>query len=153
MNIVVSDPKSRKAYSKKIENSAVFNNRKIGDTIELGIIGLEGYAAKITGGSDNDGFPMKADLIGQARKTLRLTINAKKGEIRKVAKRGNTVSDEISQLNIKVTKYGPTPLEEIFGTGKKAEEKVSAKDQAIKESLENVGKVGGDPTMMKKGKH
>jgi hypothetical protein len=33
------------------------------------------------------------------------------------------VSDEISQLNLKVTKEGGKKLEEIFGTEKKAEEK------------------------------
>ena len=70
MNIVVSDPKTRKAYSKKIDSAAVFNGKKVGDEVALGIIGLEGYTAKITGGSDTEGFPMKSDLASSARKTV-----------------------------------------------------------------------------------
>ncbi|VVC00552.1 30S ribosomal protein S6e [uncultured archaeon] len=153
MNIVVSDPKSRKAYSKKIDSAAAFSGRKIGEEVELGIIGLDGYKARITGGSDNEGFPMKHDLSGTSRKTVWTTFDSKRGERGKVARHGNTVSEEISQLNLVVTKDGSKSLEELLGTGKKTEEKVSIKEQAIKESLENVGNVGGDSSMLKKGKH
>lgn len=154
MNIVVSDPKSRKAYTKKIDSPALFSGRKIGEEVELGAIGLDGYEAKITGGSDKQGFPMRPDLTGAARKTIWVTTNLKKGEKRKIAKRGNTVSEEIEQLNIVVTKEGQKKLEEIFGTEKKVEEKISIKEQAVKESLENVGKISSEEALlMKKGKH
>ena len=151
MNIVVSDPKTRKAYSKKIDNAAVFNTKKIGDEVELGIIGMDGYSAKITGGSDKQGFPMKPDLTGPARKTVWVTLDKKKGRQTIISRRGNTVSDEIAQLNLKVTKEGGKKLEEIFGTEKKTEEKLSVKEEMVKKSLENVGNVGGDSAMMKKG--
>ena len=59
MNIVISDPKTKKAYSKKIEDPKPFLNKKIGETINLTIIGLDGFEGKITGGSDKEGFPMK----------------------------------------------------------------------------------------------
>ncbi len=151
MNIVVSDPKTRKAYSKKIDNAAVFNGRKVGDEVELGIIGLDGYTAKITGGSDTEGFPMKPDLSGGARKTVWVTTDRKKGRQEKISRRGNMVSDEIAQLNLKVIKDGNKKLGEIFGTEKKAEEKISIKEEMVKKSLENVGNVGGDSALMKKG--
>ena len=89
MNIVVSDPKTKKAYIKKIENAGMFIGKKIGEEVELGTLGLEGYKAKITGGSDKQGFPMKPDLEGSNRKTVYLIENAKKGIRKKVSKRGN----------------------------------------------------------------
>lgn len=140
MNIVLSDPKTRKAYSKKIENPAIFAGKKIGEGVELGAIGLEGYAAQITGGSDKEGFPMKKDFMGSARKVVWVMKNEKKGKKIKAAQRGNTVSEEIAQLNLKVTKEGTKPLRELLG-GQVKEENISIKEQMVKESLDNIGKI------------
>ena len=144
MNIVVSDPKTRKAYSKKVDNAAMFNGKKVGEQIELGIVGLDGYVAKITGGSDKQGFPMKSDLAGPGRREVYITTNVKHGERIKVARRGNTITDEIAQLNVKVVKEGQKSLEELLGKQEKKEEEVSIKDKMVKESLENVGKVSAE---------
>src|SRR3989338_8098348 len=142
MNVVVSDPKTRMAYSRKIDNPAIFIGKKIGEQVELGAIGLEGYSAEITGGSDKQGFPMKKDLAGQNRKIVWVTVNAKQGQQEKAARRGNTVSDEVAQLNLKLVNYGQKPVAELLGSEKKEkEEKISIKEQAVKESLENVGKI------------
>ncbi|MBI2597761.1 MAG: 30S ribosomal protein S6, partial [Candidatus Diapherotrites archaeon] len=59
MKIVISDQKAKKAYSKTVEDPSVFFEKKIGEIVNLNRIGLENYEAKITGGSDKDGFPMK----------------------------------------------------------------------------------------------
>src|SRR3989339_503479 len=137
MNIVVSDPKTRKAYSKKVDNAAMFNSKKVGEEVELGLVGLEGYAAKITGGSDKQGFAIKSDLAGTNRREIYIIKDAKSGKRMKVRRRGNVISDEISQLNLKVTKYGPKGLGELLGNQEKKEEG-SLKDRMVKESLENV---------------
>src|SRR3989344_395507 len=99
MNIVVSDPKTRKAYSKKIDNPAIFLNKKIGDTVELGLAGLDGYEAQITGGSDTEGFPMKHDMTGSNRRDIYVVVDAKKGVRKKITRRGNLVTQETSQIN------------------------------------------------------
>ncbi|MEK6958356.1 MAG: S6e family ribosomal protein [archaeon] len=152
MNIVVSDPKTRKAYSKKIDNPMVFAGKKIGEKVELGIVGLEGYAAEITGGSDKQGFPMRKDLEGTMRKRIYIVKDRKKGVRHKIAKRGNVVSGETAQLNLKVIKEGKKPLQEILG-GEKKEEKMSAKEELVKTSLENVGKETSiSPKDIKKGR-
>ena len=75
MNIVVSDPKTRKAYSKKIDNPVIFIGKKIGEEVELGLAGLEGYTALITGGSDKQGFPMRRDLTGGNRKEIYVVVD------------------------------------------------------------------------------
>jgi len=142
MNIILSDPKEGRAYSKKTEE-AVFVGRKVGDTIQLDSIGLAGYKAVITGGSDKDGFPMKPSLDGQARKKLLMkkgigVRHKRKGERRRKRVRGKVVAQDIHQLNLKVTEYGTQKLAEVLkkasGEEKKAEKK-SAKDRALEQEL------------------
>jgi len=131
MNIVVSDPKTGKAYTKKLESAEALLNKKIGDEVELDPLGIEGYSAKITGGSDKQGFPMKADLKGTMRKKVMLT-DKKTGTRNKVSRRGNTITEETSQVNLAVTKYGKRDLPTVMGPQIK-EEKVSEKEIVRKE--------------------
>lgn len=144
MQIVISDPKTRKAYAKKVEGNMYLNN-KIGDEIDLSEAGLAGYKAKITGGSDKEGFPMKSSVPGAVRKKVFLSEGTglrtthKEGERRRISVRGNTVSDMIAQLNVKITAYGSANLDDMFPKGDKKEEKVSIKEQMVKKSLDEVG--------------
>ena len=154
MKISVSDPKTKKAYPKTIENNAFFKGKKIGNEVELGLIGLDGYKAIITGGSDKQGFPMKHDFEGTNRKKLYLIKNVKKGLREKVSKRGNEISDETAQVNLKITKEGKVKLEELLG-GEKAEHKDGKKsftEKAVEQSLENVGKIDASAAKDIKGK-
>ena len=86
----------------------------------MSIIGLEGYKLKITGGSDKNGFPMKRTIPG-ARRVRSLVSGgvgykpARKGERRRKTFRGNTVSDDIVQINTVVIEKGEKPLEELIG--------------------------------------
>ncbi len=146
MKLVINDKETGKAYNKKTEE-AVFLNKKVGEEVGLGVAGLPGYKAKITGGSDSQGFPMKPSLDGHARKKLLVKkgvgINPdRKGLILRKTMRGNTVGPDIVQLNLVITKKGDKALNEIVNSSeKKGEKKESAKERMIKESLENVGNV------------
>ena len=131
MNIVVSEPKSRKAYAKGVETMP-FHGKKIGDEVDLSEIGLEGYKGIITGGSDKTGTPMKKTFPGTGRKKLLVHPGVgfrkgEKGERRKRPLRGNTVAGDIHQLNVKVTQSGSASLEELLG---KKESKVEEKKEA-----------------------
>jgi len=155
MNIVVSDPKTKKAYLKKIDSTTIFAGKKIGEEVEMGVLGLDGYVCEITGGSDKQGFPMRKDLEGTNRKKIYIIADKKQGKRVKVSKRGNTVSDEIVQINLKVVKEGKTKLAQLLGGEEAApkEEELSAKEKAVKASLESVGTAPPiDPKDMKKGK-
>jgi len=127
--IVVSDPKSRKAYQKEVDqNSSGLLGKKIGDTVKGEPMGLTGYELQVTGGSDRDGFPMRADVEGTARKKLLLSggtgfHSRRKGLRKRKSVRGNTVSAEISQINLKVTKAGGKPLEQLVAKEGAKEEK------------------------------
>lgn len=147
MNIVVSDPKNGKAYSKKTEKP-VYLNYKIGDEVSLDELGLAGYKAVILGGSDLQGFPMNPSMIGTNRKKVLLSKSAgfrplKRGQRKKISVRGSTVSPETSQLNIKVTAYGSASLQDLLGNvkEKKEESDKTIKEKMVQESLENVGKI------------
>ena len=131
MNIVVSDPKTRKAYSINTEKP-VFLGKRIGDEVVLSIIGLAGYKGVITGGSDKDGFPMKPTLPGTIRKKILMSSGVgyrpkEKGIKKRKRVRGNTIAEDIHQVNIKVTHYGEKPLEELLkkekAEGKEGEKK------------------------------
>ena len=62
---------------------------------------------KITGGSDKSGVPMRSDFHSPARKYILLTKgvglqDTEKGLRKRKLVRGNTISDEIFQVNCKL---------------------------------------------------
>lgn len=144
MKVVVSDQKTAKAYMASTEQ-ALFVGKKMGEIIKLDEIGLPGYEAKITGGSDKDGFPMNQSIVGPTRRRI-LTSSAagfkasKKGERKRISVRGNTVSNEISQLNVVITKVGSVDISIVLAKkGAEGDDALSAKERLIKKSLEVAG--------------
>ena len=104
-----------KAKQIAVEDISPIIGKKIGDTFDGSFLGLEGYILEIRGGTDRDGFPMTKWIDGPGRKRLILTkgpgIKIKKKGLRKRKMvRGNTISEEIAQINVKVLKEGSKPL-------------------------------------------
>lgn len=132
MNIVISDPKTRRAYAKAVETMP-FQGKKLGDEVDLSELGLDGYKGVLTGGSDKTGTPMMARFPGTARKKLLVYPGigfkkGEKGERKKRPLRGNVIANDIHQLNVKLTQYGNMDLEATLGKPKeeKKEEKAKA---------------------------
>jgi len=73
--VVVSDPGSGKAYQVELKDPAAGRllGKRIGDRFEGDILGMPGYSVQITGGSDREGFPMRADLPGTRRRKILLS--------------------------------------------------------------------------------
>jgi|YelNatPaOPRAMG01_1025707.scaffolds.fasta_scaffold00754_24 small subunit ribosomal protein S6e len=116
--IIISDPETRTSKVVEIEESraASLIGRKIGDTIEGSIVDLPGHKLQIMGGSDKDGFPMRRNVHGGVRRQVILSggvgFNPKKeGERRRKTVRGNVITDEIMQLNMKITEKPAQPKE------------------------------------------
>ena len=113
--------------------------KKIRDKFRGEIIGLNGYELEITGGSDSAGFPMRIDIEGPGRKKIVVTrstgFNSKrKGQRKRRSIRGNTVSDQIAQINCKVIKVGKDKIAKLLGIEPKAEEsEAKPKEEAPKE--------------------
>lgn len=116
---VIADPKNGKTFNAVV--SGQHANRllgmKIGDEFDGLFVSLPGYKLMITGGSDKDGFPMRKDLPGQQRKKVVLAGGVGfnpdyEGQRRRKQLRGNTISADIVQVNMKVTSHGPRPIDE-----------------------------------------
>ena len=135
--IVVS---TREGKSYQIEKDVpTFIGMKIGQTFDGSLIGLNGYTLKITGGSDKEGFPMRRDLQGTHRKKI-LTIGGvgykqkNKGVKRRKSVRGNRISEEVVQVNVKIEEQdkGAKKIEELLGVEKKPEDKEAPKSEGEK---------------------
>ncbi len=137
--LTISD-KQGKSLTKELKDKEAIPllGLRIGNDTDATIIGLAGRM-KITGGSDKSGIPMRTDLHGASRKYVLLSKgvglqDAEKGErIRKLI-RGNTISEEIYQINCKFD--GVIPVEEK--TESPAEEKASTpKEDKKKEKTDS----------------
>jgi small subunit ribosomal protein S6e len=121
MKIVISDTKTGKSYQADVEKGKELGliGKKMGETIDGGMFGAAGYSFVITGGSDTSGFPMRKD-IAENRKVTALIAEGpgfrpkRQGERKKKMLRGNTVSQDTAQVNMKVAQAGPTALEQLF---------------------------------------
>ena len=109
-----------KAWKLEIE-SEVLNGRSIGDKASGKEIKpeLEGYEFEITGGSDDAGFPLSAEVAGiglvSELKTKGFAMkDSTAGIRRRKTVRGKIISDNTAQINLNVIKAGAKKLEEIF---------------------------------------
>jgi small subunit ribosomal protein S6e len=131
--VVVNDTKNGKSHQVQVSghhaNSLI--GKKIGDEVDGIFVSLPGYKLQITGGTDKDGFTMRADLPGMGRRKLLLSesrgfIARENGMRKKKSVRGNTINQDIVQINMKVVKFSSRPIEKLI----KIEEKSGA-DKAI----------------------
>jgi len=114
-------------YQMEVDEAKALNGLVIGDEFDGGIVGLDGYTLKITGGSDKNGFTMKKDVPGTRRIKSLLTGGIgyhpkADGVKRRKTVRGNTIADDIVQINSVVVKEGAKPIAEILGAGEEEEE-------------------------------
>ncbi|MDI6819933.1 MAG: 30S ribosomal protein S6e [Candidatus Hodarchaeaceae archaeon] len=124
--VVVADPTTGKSYQLEAREPAARRlvGLRIGDKFDGEIVGLPGYELQITGGTDVDGFPMRADIAGPGRASVLLAGGSgfkprRRGERRRKRVRGRVISDTIVQINAKIVKRGEKPIEELVPTREK----------------------------------
>lgn len=112
--LTISDIKG-KSITKELKDTDVnpLLGLQIGNETDATIVGLKGKL-KITGGSDKSGVPMRSDIHGAARKRVLLSKGVGLQDVefgQRVRKlmRGNTISEEIYQVNCKYD--GEIPIE------------------------------------------
>ncbi len=112
--LTVSDVKG-KSVTKELKDSDAnpLLGLQLGNETDAAIVGLNGKL-KLTGGSDKSGVPMRNDIHGAARKYVLLSKgvglqDAETGQRVRKLMRGNTVSEEIYQINCKYD--GELPVE------------------------------------------
>ena len=137
IKVNIGDSKTKKTYNKTLTAEQVeqLSGKKIGDTISGDLFELTGYELEIMGGSDKTGTPMRKDVDGFAPKKILivggvgLKSNTRKGRKVRVRVSGNTISERVSQLNVKVTKWGKDPIEPLPEPEPKAEEEAPAAEE------------------------
>lgn len=104
--LTISDIKG-KSISKELKDSDAnpLLGLELGNETDASIVGLTGKL-KLTGGSDKSGVPMRSDVHGAARKRVLLSRgvglqDAEYGQRKRKLLRGNSVSEEIYQVNCK----------------------------------------------------
>ncbi|ADN51324.1 30S ribosomal protein S6e [Vulcanisaeta distributa] len=145
--LVLSDPMSGRAKQFEVKDPIAqrFVGLRIGDEIDGGVIKEvfelpPGFKIRITGGSGVDGAPMLPNIEGAVKKYLLMSEGVgyhpeKRGMRKRKLVRGNTISDQIVQVNAvlvypKDWKEGPIiPLgdKEVQKLGGGAEQKAEEK--------------------------
>ncbi len=104
--LTISDKKG-KSITKELKDAEAnpLLGLQLGKETDAAIVGLSGKL-KITGGSDKSGVPWRSDIHGASRNYVLLTKgvglqDAEKGQRVRKLTRGNSISEEIYQVNCK----------------------------------------------------
>ena len=104
--VAVADPADGQTYQHEVDGQDAnrFLGREIGEEVDGGAVGLDGYSIELTGGSDETGRPMREDVPGaQIRESLLeggVGFNpSRDGERKRITVRGRQVSEETAQVN------------------------------------------------------
>ncbi|MEM0257505.1 MAG: 30S ribosomal protein S6e [Thermofilum sp.] len=112
--VVVSDPSTGKAEQIEVKGEQAIRliGLKIGDIIDGSLVGKPGFKLKITGGSGRAGEPMRPDIPGPRKGYFLLSgppgyHPTDKGVRKRKFVRGNTITDEIVQINTVIVERSP----------------------------------------------
>lgn len=122
--VVVADPDDGATYQLDAtdQDANRFIGRELGEEVDGGALGLDGYTLELTGGSDKAGRPMRGDVRGANLKEI-LTVGgtgynpSREGERKRVTVRGREISDETRQINAKIVARGGESIEDLLGEG------------------------------------
>ena len=116
--VIVSDPETGTSKVVELEEARAvpFIGRRIGETMDGAVVDLPAHKLQIRGGSDKDGVPMRPNVHGGVRRRVVLSggvgFNATKGgERKRKAVRGNVITDDIVQINMKIVEKPNKPKE------------------------------------------
>ena len=107
--VIVSDPEAGTSKVVELEEARAspLIGRKLGETLDGSAVDLPAHTVQILGGSDKDGVPMRGNVHGGVRRRVVLSGGAgfspkNKGERKRKTVRGNIITDEIAQINMKI---------------------------------------------------
>jgi len=119
LNIAYPTNGTQKMFEIDRKQSIKLYDKKIGDQFDGGVIGpeFEGAIVEITGGDDNQGFPMVKDHLTKNR--LRLLLSKgdvgyrcrRKGTRKRKSVRGSIVSEETCVLNLIIIQAGEKEID------------------------------------------
>jgi small subunit ribosomal protein S6e len=141
-----------KTVKLELEDTGVLSGKSIGDAVKGEDVDakLAGFELEVTGGSDKSGFPMFGEVEGIGLKRVLFKEkgwgmhDARKGIRLRKAVRGRTISADIVQVNLSVTKSGSGKLEELFKADGGSEGENSSSESAEGASDDKEEQPGGD---------
>ncbi len=105
----ISNPETGKCQTVEVEGPRAqpLVGRRLGEVVDGSIAGLPKVGLQIVGGSDKDGTPMRADVHGGVKAAVILSRGPGfrprlKGERRRKLVRGNVITEDTVQINMKV---------------------------------------------------
>jgi len=135
--LVLSDPETGKSKSLEVEGiqAQPLMGQKLGETVDGSVVQMPGAVIKITGGSDKDGTPMRPSVHGGVRASIIFSGGVGyrpklKGERKRKLVRGNLITDDIYQINLKVVEKAKKPAKAPRRAAKKVSEKPSVKSSS-----------------------
>ena len=138
--VIISDPETGKSRSIEVEGTQAVPliGRKLGEVIDGSVAKMRGHKLKITGGSDKDGFPMRPNIHGGVRIGAVLSEgvgfhSSQKGERQRKTLRGNVITEEIVQINMKVVEKPKKPKKRVKKEKPKRRKTPKRKEKVAKE--------------------
>jgi len=119
--VSIADTDDGATYQRTVDEQDAnrFIGKSIGETVDGEAVGLPGYTLSITGGSDDAGRPMRADIDGTETAEVLLDGGVgfnptRDGERKRVTVRGGEVSEATAQVNVAVEAAGEESIEDIY---------------------------------------
>lgn len=120
--VAVSDPETGTTYQVDVSDQDAnrFIGRDLAEEVDGSAVGLDGFTLELTGGSDNAGRPMRADVTGPNLKEVLLEGGtgfkpSRDGERKRVTVRGREVSADTRQINVRIAERGDGDVDELLG--------------------------------------
>jgi len=127
--VAVADPDDGRTYQVEVEGQDAnrFMGLELGDEVDGGAVGLDGYTLELTGGSDNAGRPLRPDVRGPNLKSILSDGGTgyrptRDGERKRVTVRGREISDAVRQINAKIVDRGSDSVDDLLGEGAEDDE-------------------------------
>jgi small subunit ribosomal protein S6e len=136
--VIVSEPEGKsKAVELDGARAVPLIGKKLGETIDGSVVGITGKKLLITGGSDKDGFPMRQDVHGGVRVQVVVSKGVgfhprREGERQRKTLRGNIITEDIVQVNVKTLK---TEREKVKKTRKPRKMKEKTPEEKVAEEI------------------
>jgi small subunit ribosomal protein S6e len=134
--VILSDPEQGTSNVLELEEARAtpLIGRKLGEIIDGSVVNLPNHKVQILGGSDKDGFPMRQNVHGGVRRRVILSggVGFKPksvGERRRKTIRGNVITDEIVQVNMKIVEKPKQPKEAKKEKTKEKKEKAKPEQE------------------------
>jgi small subunit ribosomal protein S6e len=141
--VIISDPEHGTSRVVELEEAraATLIGKRIGETMDGSVFDLAGSKVQITGGADKDGFPMRPSVHGGVRRKVVLSGGVgfnpqNKGMRKRKTIRGNVVTDEIVQINMKIVEKPKRTKEEKETKEPKEKKKAKTKKKEVAEKEE-----------------